>query len=112
MATLSRFDVALVQFPFIEKVGQKQRPAIVLSHAEFNADHRQFVGLMVTTATNTKWPSDVPITDIAAAGLKRPSVMRMKVVSVVDDLIVGKVGTLSVEDRAALRTAVEHLLLK
>ena len=112
MGTLSRFDVALVLFPFTEKTGQKQRPAVVLSHADFNASHGQIVGVMVTTASNTQWPSDTPITGLSEAGLERPSVMRLKFVSIVDELVVGRIGRLSTVDSDVLSTAIGGLFLK
>lgn len=108
----SRFDVVLVSFPFTERQRQKQRPAVVLSSRKFNDTHNQIIGAMVTTATNTSWPSDCGISDLKAAGLTRPSVMRLKIFSVVDDLILGRLGTLAEADRYAAAAAIEAVFVK
>ncbi|PWK63880.1 type II toxin-antitoxin system PemK/MazF family toxin [Aminobacter sp. AP02] len=107
--TYSRFDVILVNFPFTEKRGQKRRPAIVLSNYAFNTEHNHAVTAMVTTASNTIWQSDLSIADFADAGLRTPCVTRMKLFTVADDLILGRIGTLSTSDQARLALAIQSL---
>ncbi len=101
--TYNRFDIVLVQFPFSEKRGQKQRPALVLTDSSFNAPHQHAITAMVTTAANTKWPSDLRIAEFAEAGLKSPSVTRFKLFTVAQDLIIGRIGTLTSNDQKSLR---------
>jgi mRNA interferase MazF len=107
--TYNRCDVILVNFPFTEKRGQKRRPAIVLSNNSFNSAHGHAITAMVTTASNTKWSSDLPIADFVDAGLQTPCVMRMKLFTVADDLILGRIGTLSTSDQSRLVLAVRSL---
>ncbi len=74
-----RFEVVIVPFPFTDKAQVKRRPALVLSsHAAFGRKAGHSVMAMITSAQNPAWPLDVPISDLNAAGLPAPSVVRMK----------------------------------
>lgn len=107
MVTYDRFDVVLVLFPFSEKIGQKQRPAIVLTDKAFNHAHGHAITAMVTTASNTHWPSDIRIIDPQSAGLREPSTVRLKLFTIASSVIIGRVGTLMNADG---RSVVEGLL--
>ncbi|HEY5818722.1 MAG TPA: type II toxin-antitoxin system PemK/MazF family toxin [Mesorhizobium sp.] len=102
MVSYGRFDVVLVLFPFTEKKGQKQRPAIVLSNRSFNDQHRHAIVAMVTTASQTRWPSDLGLSGYVEAGLRSPSVARAKLFTISYDLVPGRVGTLSNADAMAM----------
>ena len=65
---------------------------------------------MVTSAGHSRWPLDVPLTDLATAGLPAPSVVRMKLFTLDDRLVERRVGTLGTEDAAAVRFALARLL--
>jgi mRNA interferase MazF len=106
-----RFDVVLLLFPFTEKKGRKQRPAIVLSNREFNISHRHSIAAMVTTAGATTWPSDITIRDVGAAGLMSPSVARAKLFTIADELVIGRVGRLTEGDAAAISRWTASLIL-
>jgi mRNA interferase MazF len=105
-----RFDAVLVKFPFTEREGHKQRPAIVLSQRAFNASHAHCILAMVTTAARTTWPSDLSLVDVTEAGLRTSCVVRWKVFTLVEDLILGKIGTLSNRDRTAVQARLGDLL--
>lgn len=105
-----RFDVILVLFPFTEKKGKKQRPAIVLSNQAFNEAHQHAVVAMVTTASQTSWPSDVPIGNYNEAGLLSPCVARAKLFTISFDLVPGRVGSLSEADAIRIDNWVGELL--
>jgi mRNA interferase MazF len=65
---------------------------------------------MVTSAAHRAWPLDVPITDLAAAGLPAPSVVRMKLFTLDDRLVERSAGTLAHPDAAAVARALAGLL--
>jgi mRNA interferase MazF len=65
---------------------------------------------MVTTASATKWPSDLLLRDYAAAGLLSPSVVRAKLFTISDELVIGRVGSLGETDARALTTWVAGLM--
>ena len=105
------FDVVVVPFPFTDRAASKRRPALVLSDASaFNAATGQVVLAMITSAKHAGWPLDVLIEDLAAAGLPSPSLVRMKVFTLDQQLILRKAGQLVAKDRRAVTSAVHRLL--
>ncbi|MDN5849963.1 MAG: type II toxin-antitoxin system PemK/MazF family toxin [Nitrococcus sp.] len=104
-------DVVVVPFPFTDRKASKRRPALVLSDTtQFNAGHA--VLAMITTRGHAGWPLDVPIQDGSAAGLKAPSVVRMKLFTLDNRLILRKAGVLAAKDAKAVVANLKHLLGK
>ncbi len=108
--TYEPWSVVVVPFPFVDRRQAKRRPAVVLSPVAFQADHGCAVLGMITDARNPRWPSDLSINDLGAAGLRLPSVFRCKVFTLDSGLILSSIGALSPRDRRAasraLRTAI------
>ncbi|MEW6268474.1 MAG: type II toxin-antitoxin system PemK/MazF family toxin [Thermodesulfobacteriota bacterium] len=97
------WSVVVVPFPFIDRRQVKRRPTVVLSPAPFQEGHRCSVLGMITDARNPPWPTDVPLTDVEAAGLRLPSVFRCKIFTLDSGLILSQIGELSVRDRRAVK---------
>ena len=111
IVTYEAFDVVVVPFPFADRAASKRRPALVLSdRAAFNARIGHAVLAMITSATHSDWPLDVRVTDLKAAGLPSTSVVRMKLFTLDEQLIVRKAGSLAAADRKAVSSAVRKLL--
>ncbi len=105
------FDVVVVPFPFTDRATTKRRPALVLSDAAtFNRPVGQAVMAMITSAKNSDWPLDVEIEDLDAAGLPAPSIVRMKLFTLDEKLILRKAGTLAPSDREQVSSALRRLL--
>lgn len=102
-------DVAVVPFPFSERPGSKRRPALVLSRRRFNqAGHTIFA--MITTKDHSPWPGDVTVEDLETAGLPRPCIVRWKLFTLDNRLILRRAGSLGEPDRKATRASLElHL---
>ncbi len=106
-----RWDVVVVPFPFTDRPVLRRRPALVVSRPEaLGTTVGQSVLAMITSAAHSRWPLDVSLTDLAAAGLPAPSVVRMKLFTLDDRLVERRVGTLATEDAAAVRSALTRLL--
>lgn len=104
-------DVVVVPFPFTDRKAAKRRPALVLSGAgHFNAGHT--VLAMITSGGHAGWPLDVPIQDGPAAGLNAPSVVRMKLFTLDNRLILRKAGALAAKDAKAVAVSLKKLLGK
>lgn len=105
------FDVVVVPFPFTDKTTTKRRPALVLSKAKpFNKFTAHSVLAMITSAEHSDWPLDVTIENIHAAGLPFASIVRMKLFTLDDKLIIRKAGTLDKKDQSAVVNALQRLL--
>lgn len=105
------YSVVVVPFPFTDRTTTKRRPALVVSdQTAFNDYVSHSVLAMITSARNSDWPLDVPIEDLDAAGLPSESVVRMKLFTLDDRLIVRKAGTLARGDRKRVGAALRHLI--
>jgi mRNA interferase MazF len=103
-------DVVVVPFPFVDFAAEKRRPSLVLSHATFNEAHGHSICAMITTAARSKWRSDVAIEDLKPAGLNRSYVIRWKLFTLPNDLILKRAGKLSPQDRGKLVAAARTIL--
>lgn len=92
------WDVVVVPFPFTEREGVKRRPALVLSQTRFNAGGHTVLA-MITTRGHDPWPGDVPIGSPDAAGLRVPSIVRLKLFTLDNRIIIRVIGRLSEADR-------------
>ncbi|MGD8932612.1 MAG: type II toxin-antitoxin system PemK/MazF family toxin [Chromatiales bacterium] len=109
--TFEAFDVVVVPFPFTDRATKKRRPALVLSDAKaFNKLVGQSVLAMITSARNSDWPLDVAIADLESAGLPSASIVRMKLFTLDDKLVIRKAGELAEKDRKAVTATLRRLL--
>ncbi len=106
MTDYDKGDLILVPFPFTDLSTTKRRPGLVISPRELNASGDvtiAFVTSQVDTAART---GDCMIRDWREAGLPKPSLVRMKVVTLSSALIIRKIGSLPAHDRQAVFKAV------
>jgi len=108
--SLEPATVVVVLYPFSDLALSRPRPAVVLSAPEFNIAVGQVLLAMVTTAARSSWPEDTPLRDLKAAGLKQPSVVRMRFTTVVASRIRLRLGVLAPTDRAAVAAALARVL--
>jgi mRNA interferase MazF len=111
MASFERFDVVRVPFPFTDRQAEKNRPALVISGgAAFNRPAGHSVMAMITSAGHAPSPLDVPISDLKAARLPAPSIVRFKLFTLDHRLVRGKLGKLAARDQTNVQKAVRRLL--
>ena len=91
------FDIVVVPFPFVDKPNSKKRPALVLSKIDFNTKGHSILS-MITTKQKPKWPGDIQITNIAVCGLQQPCIVRLKLFTLDNRLILRKIGRLGKTD--------------
>ena len=109
--TFNAFDVVVVPFPFTDRETTKRRPALILSKAQtFNQKVGQSVMAMITSAKNSDWPLDSEIQDLDSAGLTSASIVRMKLFTLDQQLIIRKAGKLSSTDQSKVTEALQQLL--
>ena len=100
-----------VPFPFIEKEKSKIRPALILSATSFQSSCGACVMAMITSAERSSWPNDVLLSDWRGAGLHKPSLLRWKIFTLDDALILGARGLLSPADWSRVRSSFEVIFL-
>jgi len=104
------YDVVVVPFPFTDKTTTKRRPALILSNTDsFNRHIGHSVMAMITSAKNSKWPLDSAINDLDNAGLSSPSIIRMKLFTLDNRLVIRKAGTLSKKDQLTVESSLANL---
>lgn len=106
-----RFETVVVPFPFADLPVLKRRPAVVVSSRAFNQANGSSLVAMITTAKETTWPSDIALSDLAAAGLRTPCILRMRLVTLPNDLILRALGRLAPLDRLACERGLAELLV-
>lgn len=106
------FAVVRVPFPFTDRTVQKRRPALALSRPDLQATSGHLVLAMVTSASQSAWPHDWPIPDLQAAGLTAACLVRMKLFSLDERLVLGELGLLAKVDQDGVRTALDQLLAR
>ncbi|MBW4532462.1 MAG: type II toxin-antitoxin system PemK/MazF family toxin [Pleurocapsa minor HA4230-MV1] len=110
IVTYKQFEVVVVPFPFTDSSATKKRPALVISDASaFNKSTKKSVMAMITTASHSSWDLDIPITDLKSAGLKAKSIIRMKLFTLDDDLVLKKIGKLATSDRDRVQKSLQQL---
>jgi len=103
-------DVVVVPFPFVDIAANKRRPSVILSHTAFNGSHGHSICAMITTAVRSKWQSDIAIVDLKPAGLNHPCVVRWKLFTLPNELILRRAGTLGSGDRDNIALAARKIL--
>jgi mRNA interferase MazF len=108
--TYKQFDVVVVPFPFTDRTATKKRPALIISDATaFNKSTHKSVMVMITTASHSSWVLDVSIIDLKSTGLKANSIIRMKLFTLDDALVIKKIGKLATSDRDRVQKSLQQL---
>jgi mRNA interferase MazF len=105
MRIFKPYSVVTVPFPFTDKDYTKKRPALVISQEEYQKHTRHCVLAMITSAKQSRWKIDVLIQDIAAAGLPGSSVIRPKLFTLDERLILSELGELTKKDKEAVKNS-------
>lgn len=102
-----QWDVVVLPFPYADRLAEKRRPAVVVSKASLARDHGIVWVAMITSAENSGWSCDIPLSNDAKNGLTAPSVIRPWKLATVDvSRIVRIAGHISRNDASALQEAL------
>ena len=103
------FDV-VVPFHFTDSKTTKRRPAIVISaQGSFNKKSGYYVLCMITSALHNPWPLDTIIKELKSTGLKKSSIIRMKIFTLDQQLTCEKIGALSIKDQKTMSKNLQSL---
>jgi mRNA interferase MazF len=109
MATFEEWDIVRVPFPYTDRPVRQRRPALVVAAGEIEAVHGLLWLVMITSAENRGWPSDVSISDLRTAGLPAPSIVRSAKIATVDARDAQRLGTLPQADREAVASRLQGI---
>jgi mRNA interferase MazF len=108
--TYSRYDIVKVPFPFTDRQASKNRPALILSDGKtFNSRISQCVMAMITSVKHANWPLDTRIGHLPGTGLPAPSVIRLKLFTLDNRLILAKLGQLDPVDQDTVKQQLKIL---
>jgi mRNA interferase MazF len=110
MAIFEVWDSVKVRFPYTDRPVRQRRPALVVVAGEIQATHRLLWLVMITRAENRGWPDDVGKSDLRAAGLPAPSIVRPAKIATVDAADAQRLGTLPHADREAVASCLRGIL--
>ena len=106
-----QWSVVVVPFPFVDPWDWRLRPALVISDPRSLGNLAGLSVLaMVTSATHSPWPLDVPVTDLASAGLPAPAIVRMKLFTLDDRFVERTAGVLAPADSAGVAASLARLI--
>ncbi|MFQ5744335.1 MAG: type II toxin-antitoxin system PemK/MazF family toxin [Acidobacteriota bacterium] len=102
-------DVVVVPFPFVDRRGTKRRPALVLSDPSFNEAGATILA-MITTEAHRPRPGDTELLGSKTAGLHASCIVRLKLFTLDNRLIVRKIGKLDPVDEESVSAALRRHL--
>lgn len=98
-----QWDIAVIPFPFVDAPKSKLRPVVILSNEKFTAKNAHCIAAMITSAAHTRWMGDTTISDLESAGLKKESLIRLKLFTLDMRLAVKVIGHLSEKDQESFQ---------
>lgn len=106
---ISKWDIVVLPFPYVDINTQKRRPALVISSDEFNETTGLLWVLMITTSTNS-WVHDVNIKNLKQTNLPAPSKIRCaKLATVEKNRVVRVLGKLGAADLEAVERMLDKI---
>lgn len=110
MPTYKTWDVVKVPFPYTDRPIRQRRPALVIAAGQIEKEHALLWVLMITSAENRGWQSDVAISDIARAGLPAASVIRCAKIATIERDDAVRIGRLPPRERTLVAEQVQRTL--
>ena len=109
-ASLQPWSIVIVPFPYSERLAEKRRPALIVSNASLLREGYLWIA-MITGSAKSRCAGDVPIDNLAEAGLPGPSMVRTsKLATIEPERIVRAAGRLAASERDAVRIAIMDFL--
>lgn len=103
--------IVLVPFPYSDRLAEKRRPALVVARPQTGGGRELWWLSMITTSRQPVWGGDVPIPELAEAGLGTACVVRSaKIVTVERVRIVRTIGTASASVLTDVRASIRREL--
>ena len=103
---MKKGDIVLIPFPFTDLIGNKLRPALVLTMSDTDV-----TVVFITTQIQWKERTDILLQPTPLNGLKKESLIRLSKFATIDiDLVVGKLGSVDTETTNLLNHNLKLIL--
>lgn len=99
-------DIVRVPFPCTDRPVRQHRPALVVSEEGLGPDRELHWVVMITSAENRRWPTDVPVPASRETGLPADSLIRTAKIATIEGSAASRLGRLP---EALLREVRAHL---
>jgi mRNA interferase MazF len=104
-------NIVLVPFPFTDQSASKQRPAVVISTASYNAGRPDIILMAVTSQLRASAAfGEVWLADWQDAGLLKPSAVKPVVATLEQLLIIRQLGAISIADATRLNEEISKII--
>jgi mRNA interferase MazF len=104
------WDVVRVDFLYADSAAGGVRPGLAIATPAATDTFGIVWILMITSARHARWPDDVAVDDLAAAGLSHASVIRTGKIAAIDARLLATIGRLAKPNRAAVtERLIRHL---
>ena len=111
MSRFAPFTLIVVPFPYSDRLAEKRRPALVVSSPLLEGEHGLLWVAMVTSQLRTHGTGDVIVSDLAAAGLPAPSLVRTtKLATIEPARVIRNAGRLPAADAEAVSVMLHRHL--
>ncbi len=110
MPSFSAWDIVKVPFPYTDRPVRQRRPALVVTGKGGDLWHGLLWAVMITSRENRIWPEDVIISDLEAAGLPAPSMVRTTKIATIEAKEAEKIGVLPASDRQKVAANILSVL--
>jgi mRNA interferase MazF len=111
VALFERGEVILAPIKYTDLDVYKVRPVVILSRSNVFGSTGQVILAMITSAKGSAWPFDVAVADWQASGLNGPCVVRMKILTLDERLIIRRVGWIGQQTLMQVSAHVKALLI-
>lgn len=96
--TYKKWDIVLLPFPYTDLSSTKKRPAVIISPETYNRGLDVMLMFLTSNLKTEQREGDYELTKWQEAGLPKPSMTRMKVMTLDKDFILKKIGEIQPED--------------
>lgn len=103
-----KWDIVLIPFPYTDLSSSKRRPAIVISPESYNKGLDVILLFLTSNLNSDKKEGDYLLKEWQEAGLPKPSMIRMKIMTLDKDFIIKKIGEIQSMDRLEIDSIVKR----
>lgn len=111
MPSFERGHIVRVPFPYTDRAIRQMRPALIVSDGAIGDSGALLWVVMITSAENRQWPTDVALlNDYAAMGLPAPSLVRPTKIATIEARDAEIIGRLPPNQLHAVSAAIDLVL--